>query len=195
MEDHHQMKWKDSGNSVPYLVRKKHFPLHNHVCRQILGWLCLLGLDSNYHQSPSYTGYRVIQTRTEIVEPIDSAIDLLSSRIESIKKELGQVPPNTKTLQIVLQGSIMLQVNVGPIGICKVFLSKASDYDAKKISKLRAVLEEFLKKCKFALAFNKSLLSEQPGGLDPQMQAHHNAMTEALEKVMVEATHYISLNQ
>eukprot|EP01126_Amoeba_proteus_P053728 TRINITY_DN6568_c0_g1_i4.p1 TRINITY_DN6568_c0_g1~~TRINITY_DN6568_c0_g1_i4.p1 ORF type:complete len:639 (-),score=124.51 TRINITY_DN6568_c0_g1_i4:96-2012(-) len=139
--------------------------------------------------------FLVIETRTEIVEPIDSAIDLLSSRIDTIKKELGQIPPNTKTLQIVLQGSIMLQVNVGPIGICKVFLNKASEYDPKKIAKLRAVLEEFLKKCKFALAFNKSLLSEQPGGLDPQMQAHHNAMTEALDRVMAEAMHFISLNQ
>lgn len=49
------------------------------------------------------------KTRTEIVEPIDSAIDLVKSRIDAIKKELGLIPPNTKTLQIVLQGSIMLR--------------------------------------------------------------------------------------
>jgi hypothetical protein len=57
----------------------------------------------------SETGFPVKKTRTEIVEPIDSAIDLVKTRIDAIKKELGLIPPNTKTLQIVLQGSIMLR--------------------------------------------------------------------------------------
>eukprot|EP01126_Amoeba_proteus_P054383 TRINITY_DN6689_c0_g1_i3.p1 TRINITY_DN6689_c0_g1~~TRINITY_DN6689_c0_g1_i3.p1 ORF type:complete len:398 (+),score=77.14 TRINITY_DN6689_c0_g1_i3:312-1505(+) len=144
----------------------------------------------------SQSRFQVVQTRTEIVEPIDSAIDLLASRIDAIKKELVQLPPNTKTLQIVLQGSIMLQVNVGPIGICKVFLSKASEYDAKKIAKLKTALEEFLTKCKFALALNKSLILDSNGlPADPQLQAHHDAMKEAFDKMMLEANHYISLNQ
>jgi len=72
---------------------------------------------------PSLTRrHQVSEEIQETLGPLDCAIDLLDNRIELIKLELQLRPPNTKTLQIVLQGSIMLQVNAGPKAIMQYFL-------------------------------------------------------------------------
>jgi len=83
---------------------------------------------------PSLTRrHKVCEENQETLGPLDCAIDLLEIRIELIKLELQLRPPNTKTLQIVLQGSIMLQVNAGPMAIMHYFLgSQDTQWDQKK---------------------------------------------------------------
>jgi len=94
--------------------------------------------------------------------------------------------PNTKTLQIVLQGSIMLQVNAGPLAICKVFLSRADDYPPDKIALLKKLMVSFLTKCQFALALNAHLI-------DSSQHEYHRMMKESYETVKAEAEKYINL--
>lgn len=135
-----------------------------------------------------YLRLPVLSQRTEPVTPLESSIDLIASRIVAIKKELGLQPPNTKTLQMVLQGSIMLQVNAGPLAICRVFLGNADKFDRRRIMYLKALMTEFLLKCRFALVFNKNLIKEIESGQD----AYQAAMEEAFKKLNDEAEQYIS---
>jgi hypothetical protein len=44
-----------------------------------------------------------------ILSPIETARDLIKGRSEALQKELSSTSPNTKTLQIVLQGSVLLR--------------------------------------------------------------------------------------
>jgi len=97
--------------------------------------------DSKYFPS-MLLRHPVTDERAELLEPLSSAIDLIASRVAALKKEMDQTP-NTKTLQIVLQGSIMLQVNAGPLAICKVFLSRADDYPPEKIALLKKLMVDF----------------------------------------------------
>lgn len=52
------------------------------------------------------------QTTTQIIlSPIETARDLIRGRSEALQKELSSTSPNTKTLQIVLQGSVLLRTD------------------------------------------------------------------------------------
>jgi len=109
----------------------------------------------------------------KIIGPLDCAIDLVSSRVAVVEVELNMKPPNPKTLQIVLQGSIMLQVNAGPIAITKYFLANRDQFPSEKIEKLRTKLKEFANRLHFGLKLNKGLIEQLED--DGTMQ-HHQAM-------------------
>lgn len=72
------------------------------------------------------------------------------------------------------------------MGICKVFLSRAAEYSPKKIDRLKALLAEFLLKCKFALMLNKRLIDENVQG------EYQKAMEDSLKKITIEAEEYIN---
>ena len=55
----------------------------------------------------------VSHRREIIVSPLEGAVEAIEKRNLVVQKELDAVPPNPKTLQQVLQGSVRLQVNAG----------------------------------------------------------------------------------
>jgi hypothetical protein len=130
---------------------------------------------------------RVKEVRYDDLEPLGCAIDLLESRINAIETELSIRPPNTKTLQIVLQGSIMLQVNAGPLAIVKVFLANADTFNPHKIAVLKERMEKFVNRCEFALKMNEKLIGED-------QRAYQEAMTEAFYKFKNEALQHLDLS-
>uniref|UniRef100_A0A6B2KZP6 DOCKER domain-containing protein n=1 Tax=Arcella intermedia TaxID=1963864 RepID=A0A6B2KZP6_9EUKA len=129
---------------------------------------------------------KVCDERQLPLGPLDCAIDLLDNRIELIKLELQLRPPNTKTLQIVLQGSIMLQVNAGPKAIMHYFLGNPGPWDKKKITLLKDKLLEFIRKCGFALRLNTKLIAEE-------QRAYQQAMEEHFEMFKSEARQYLDV--
>ena len=58
----------------------------------------------------------------EELPPVENAIALINDKIAALEKELSSSKPDTRTLQILLNGSLLAFVNAGPLEICKVFL-------------------------------------------------------------------------
>ena len=52
---------------------------------------------------------RVISQTSEILSPIQTAIELIEDRCRVTLQEVESIPPNSKTLQIILQGSVLLR--------------------------------------------------------------------------------------
>jgi len=141
---------------------------------------------------------KIIEEKKETLGPLDCACDLIDSRIEDIKRELQLRPPNTKTLQIVLSGSIMTTVNAGPKAIMQFFfgptassehfgLTASEEHDPEKIQRLRLKLVEFVRKCDFALRFNKQLIGEDQKGYQKAMEEHFAVLrTEATNLNLLE---------
>jgi len=119
----------------------------------------------------------------EIKGPLDCAIDLLASRIDVITIELNTQPPSAKSLQQVLQGSVMALVNAGPLAIADYFLSRKDQFPVDKIDNLIIKLTEFGRKCFIALRLNNSLIDEST-------KPHHEAMVEYFNKFAKELTEY-----
>ncbi|KYQ91596.1 DOCK family protein [Tieghemostelium lacteum] len=66
---------------------------------------------------------QVISKQEIILSPIENSIETIEQRTEFLNSEVKNVPPNIKTLQQVLQGTLRIQVNSGPQEICKTFLT------------------------------------------------------------------------
>jgi dedicator of cytokinesis protein 6/7/8 len=53
---------------------------------------------------------QVIKKEEIILSPIENAIDNISSKVKEYQKEILSQPPNSKRLQLVIQGSLLTQV-------------------------------------------------------------------------------------
>jgi len=110
-----------------------------------------------------YISKRVLVSNTNEVElsPVEAATELIEDRTRRLQAELRA--PLPKTLQIILQGSLLPQVNAGPVAIMEAFLPAklASTFTEASIQRLRDALLSFLRTTKEALALNKSLIDSQ----------------------------------
>eukprot|EP00033_Pygsuia_biforma_P004059 GCRY01004447.1.p1 GENE.GCRY01004447.1~~GCRY01004447.1.p1 ORF type:complete len:2087 (+),score=633.84 GCRY01004447.1:217-6477(+) len=104
---------------------------------------------------------RVHRTDTIDLSPIEAAIEQMENRNLEMRAILRQ--PSAKTLQQVLQGSILLQVNAGPLEICESFLrpSLRSAFAMSHVRRLQSELSDFLELCEKLLNVNRTLLKEE----------------------------------
>eukprot|EP01133_Synstelium_polycarpum_P004982 gene4982-5796_t len=118
------------------------------------------------------------------LEPIEASIEIIQRKTQALRAELNSTLPNTKTLQIQLQGSLLLQVNAGPLAICSSFLA-ANDFDkynAEHFTKLQESVKDFTNALGFAVKLNQQLSKED--GLELQAQLDRG-YREFREKVKV----------
>ncbi|ELR14947.1 dedicator of cytokinesis 6, putative [Acanthamoeba castellanii str. Neff] len=108
-------------------------------------------------------GYVHTPDLREELNPIEVSIEEIDKRVQALVCELEQKPPNIKTLQHVLQGSALPQVNQGATEICEVFLAKGEGdkYSPASLERLRESLRQFLKACERAIELNRSLIGSE----------------------------------
>jgi hypothetical protein len=118
---------------------------------------------------------RLTVKETQVIElsPIETAMELIQKKAQSLQTELNKIPRNTKTLQRELQGTLLLQVNAGPAAIAQEFLGSgnvtstatASPRPSKYDSKLRVQLGEqfihFLRLLAEGVAVNNQLIGPE----------------------------------
>ena len=54
---------------------------------------------------------QVVKKEEIVLSPIENAIDNISSKVKEYQKEILAQPPSSKRLQLVIQGSLLTQVN------------------------------------------------------------------------------------
>jgi len=119
---------------------------------------------------------QVIKKQEINLTPIENSIETIEYRTDMLQSELRMVPPNGKTLQNVLQGSVLLQVHVGPKKICEDFLGHSNDYPTDQIQTLKHDMREFVKACDEAVTLNKTLI-----GTD--LLQFHNELEQGLKEL------------
>ena len=78
-----------------------------------------------------------------VVPPIEIAIEMMQNRIEKLLSEVARTPPDSKTLQQVLQGSVLTTVNRGTVEYLEIFLSNPGDYGKMQIRMLKSKFKGF----------------------------------------------------
>jgi len=134
-----------------------------------------------------YVVKRVLVTKKEEINlsPIENSIENVESRTGDFLNELRTTPPNAKTLQSLLQGSLLLQVNVGPQEICKIFLGdKDAAYPPDKIDHLKLALREFLKACEDAILLNKTLIGPDQVQFHKELEAGYKTMKSFFQQYL-----------
>ncbi|KYQ91082.1 DOCK family protein [Tieghemostelium lacteum] len=126
----------------------------------------------------------IISKKELELTPIEASIELLSKKIVDFRAELNTSTPNTKTLQINLQGCLLLQVNAGPLAVCSTFLSQDSfsKYNADHITKLSEVIKEFTNVLAFSLSLNKRLSKNESPELVAQLDISYKAFRESVSQ-------------
>jgi hypothetical protein len=120
------------------------------------------------------------------ITPIEGALESIQGRADTLLEEAAHDPPDPKTLQRVLQGSVLLQVNAGPLAIAKCFLSKDAikRYSSKTDAPVRAALEDafvdFLRGARACLRVNEQLVEADQEQFQLQLEAGYNSVREAL---------------
>lgn len=124
--------------------------------------------------------------------PIENATDILNERAKATIAELKNEPTNIKTLQILLQGSVIPQVNAGPMAIArefltrhgifyifltfqKIFIQRTESWPQEHVDKLKSALIQFLQVNSEALRKNKQLI--EPDQIEFQLQCEQGYAT------------------
>lgn len=98
---------------------------------------------------------RVVEKKEVELSPLEASIELIESRVRALRVEIDNSQTNTRTLQIVLQGSVLLQVNAGPLEICRVFLgADVATFPPEHIAALREAMKLFVSTSHEALLLN-----------------------------------------
>ncbi len=102
----------------------------------------------------------VVAEESTILTPIQNALSVITDRCENIKKLNASQDPAIKSVQQFLQGSVLLQVNEGPLAICKVFLApeNADKYVAGHVASLSKAMSSFLFEARALLLLNGTLI-------------------------------------
>ena len=101
----------------------------------------------------------LVRSRAEVVlSPIEIAVEMMQARIEKLQLEVSRNPPDSKTLQQVLQGSVLTTVNRGTIEYLEIFLVHASDFPAHHVLALQEKFRGFFKVALEALDVNQSII-------------------------------------
>jgi len=127
---------------------------------------------------------RVIKQSSEILNPIATSTELIEDRCCATEYEINARPPNAKTLQIVLQGSVLLQVNAGPLAIAKTFLGNRTAYDAAQIDRLETAMKRFVKACGRAVKLNEELIGPDQLEFQEHLVAGFESMRSEVAKLI-----------
>lgn len=119
--------------------------------------------------------------------PIEVAIEALHDRCVKLRNAISAPNPEAKSVQLLLQGSVRLQVNSGSMEYARVFLDEKnrSLYRPEQIQRLIAEFREFVGLCGQALVLNRQKLIK-----DDQIQ-YQEDLEEGFEELKVGLEPYL----
>jgi hypothetical protein len=126
----------------------------------------------------------VMSKETKELSPIESAAMLIEKKIRALKTELDSATPNTKILQRELQGSLLTQVNAGPLAVAQIFLNDAAadKFPRQHRANLADLLMEFERLLGFGVRLNKSLIHDDMIPLQEGLENGYQTFRTELEK-------------
>lgn len=137
------------------------------------------------------TRLEIIETKEIVLSPIENAIELIKQQSVKLRGELESYPTRLKSLQQVIQGSVVPMVNPGPIKICEIFLSEkafnSKKYTHKDLRQLCNALNQFVKLCAFAIKLNKANIDASHAKFQAMVEQFHGE----LEKIVKQCTSQI----
>jgi hypothetical protein len=147
---------------------------------------------------------RIVDRRDQVLSPIEVGAEMIESKSNLLRRELGEreiefdeaeAAPDAssndsvadiKSLQMLLQGALLMQVNAGPLEVFRTFLAPAAvgTFDAAHVARLRRSMSRFVALLERAVALNGRLV----GGEQRQLQA---ALTDGLQQLRTECSSFL----
>nr|CAH7754240.1 unnamed protein product [Callosobruchus chinensis] len=132
-----------------------------------------------------------VHSRSTIeLAPIEVAIDEMRSRVGELEEAVfSRRPVDAKRLQLLLQGSVCVQVNAGPLAYAHAFLDPVLSgmYPDEKVEELKDVYREFLKICYSALQINGKLIASDQQEYQEVLRQNYKKLCSNLSSLFGEA--------
>ncbi|XP_059484145.1 dedicator of cytokinesis protein 9 isoform X2 [Neocloeon triangulifer] len=130
----------------------------------------------------------VVERKVMELNPLIVALHEMKQRLSDLEEVVYCNPPDAKRLQLLLQGSVCVQVNAGPMAYASAFLdpSKNSDYPEDDLEQLRDVFREFVSVCSDALHVNAKLVSSEQQDYQEMLSETFQKMCQDLGALMSE---------
>ncbi|XP_053160816.1 dedicator of cytokinesis protein 9 isoform X11 [Hemicordylus capensis] len=122
------------------------------------------------------------------LNPIEVAIDEMSKKVAELRQLCSSAEVDMIKLQLKLQGSVSVQVNVGPLAYARAFLDDTNTkrYPDNKVKLLKEVFRQFVEACGQALEVNERLIKEDQLEYQEEMKANYREMAKELSEIMHE---------
>uniref|UniRef100_UPI00398E9FEC dedicator of cytokinesis protein 9-like isoform X3 n=1 Tax=Pristiophorus japonicus TaxID=55135 RepID=UPI00398E9FEC len=122
------------------------------------------------------------------LNPIEVAIDEMSNKVAELQILCSSSDVDMIKLQLKLQGSVIVQVNAGPLAYARAFLEEANvkKYPDNKVKQLKEVFRQFVEACGQALIVNERLIKEDQVEYQEEMKANYREMVRELSNIMHE---------
>lgn len=141
----------------------------------------------------------VVSRREIVLTPIQVAIEDVGKKTRELAAACSQTPPDTKMLQMVLQGCIGTTVNQGPLEIANVFLQDLFNMNKEATDlqrKLRICFKDFSKKCLDALRKNRSLIKSDQQEYQRELEKNYQRFVDRLKPILSsQQTHALTLSK
>ncbi|BFY99508.1 hypothetical protein BsWGS_02548 [Bradybaena similaris] len=137
------------------------------------------------------TRVSVIERQQVILSPVEVAIEDIQKKTRELALAMFQEPPDTKILQMVLQGCIGTTVNQGPLEVALVFLSDIAEgkqSPSKAHTKLRLCFKDFIKKCGDALQKNKALITHEQKEYQRELERNYHTFRDKISPMISTTT-------
>ncbi|MGH0151474.1 UNVERIFIED_CONTAM: hypothetical protein FKN15_049381 [Acipenser sinensis] len=122
------------------------------------------------------------------LNPIEVAIDEMSKKVAELRQLCSSPDVDMIKLQLKLQGSVSVQVNVGPLAYARAFLDDASTkrFPNNKVKQLKEVFRQFVEASGHGLGINERLIKEDQLEYQEEMKANYREMARELSEIMHE---------
>ncbi|XP_072434133.1 dedicator of cytokinesis protein 9-like isoform X13 [Chiloscyllium punctatum] len=122
------------------------------------------------------------------MNPIEVAIDEMGNKVTELQILCSSSDVDMIKLQLKLQGSVIVQVNAGPLAYARAFLEEANvkKYPDNKVKQLKEVFRQFVEACGQALIVNERLIKEDQVEYQEEMKANYREMVRELSDIMHE---------
>jgi hypothetical protein len=108
----------------------------------------------------------------------------MQGRIDKLRSEVTRNPPDSKTLQQVLQGSVLTTVNRGVIEYLEIFLSHPADFSKLHVRLLRSKFRGFFSAAEAALKVDKEIIEPSQREFHQEMESGYRELLKVADPLL-----------
>jgi len=127
---------------------------------------------------------QIVAKESFTLSPIEYAIEQIQGQNEKINSVIGQ--NNPKLLQQNLSGSLIAQVNAGPMKIAETFLVNTKGYTEEHLQQLRESLVKFLKVCNRGIILNATFIKDDQKAFQKQLEQGYTTLKLQMKPLLLD---------
>ncbi|XP_030838033.1 dedicator of cytokinesis protein 9 isoform X3 [Strongylocentrotus purpuratus] len=128
---------------------------------------------------------QVVYQQSQEFNPLQVAVEELQVKVKEMNEVLDMENVDMKRLQLLLQGSVSVQVNAGPMAYAAAFLGRGREekWNSQQISDLKKVFRDFVTSCHNSLYVNAQLIKSDQYEYHDDLEQKFQSMVHTISSL------------